>query len=173
MNIINGWKNSIIDFYYNPPLSGLYKRFELQMCGENGLVESKEDLKTEHFLLNDKHIQELRGWRLTWTLDWSEYANNTLMLQLEEIWQLEKLKIYKMVLFPRADTFRRAFEVYNSGDTFEFGLNGGGGENTFGHDFVVVQFTTVNKVEDLNYIDLDAIQYTFWINHNKLVTLKT
>jgi hypothetical protein len=98
---------------------------ELDLCGENGLVESyTEDFKRVTLRKNKKLIDyDFQGSRIRFTLDYSDYIQTDMLFIIESIFTYNsRPDLYKLWLYPRADKPGRFFEVRLETGSYELGL---------------------------------------------------
>jgi len=164
-NFINGWQYPIFHIYDN---NILLDTIHLPITGAEGLVESVQDRKIEHELLNYSIYNKVYGFTLVWNLPYSEYTNKETMLKIQQILRYHKSG-YTIELTPRADLARRHFTVVYSGDEIQVGIKRGG-SNSVGNRLVNISFTTKYLLDDTTWIDPDAIQY---VGFRKLNVLET
>lgn len=167
-NFINGWQYPSFKIYHviggDTFTVGFIKKIDLPLVNEEGLIESVQELKNVHELLNYSLEDKIYGYRITWTLPYSNYANKNTMLSIQEILQYLKAG-YRVVLTPRSDLPMRNFIVKYSGDKLDVG-NKKGGSKAVGNRLATISFTTKDLVDDLGWIDPDKIPHAVWYNHN-------
>lgn len=163
LNFINGWRNPRFKIYTEAGV--LVDTIELPIVNSDGLVESLEDLKVSHELLNYSIVTDVRGYRITWTLPYTEYANVGTMMKIQQLLRYHKAN-YKVILIPRIDNPSRKFEVTFSGDTIEMGIKKGG-VGAVGNRLIELKYTTKYLIEDPKWIDPNAVIYATWYNHNR------
>lgn len=122
-----------------------------------GLIESTEELKTEHELLNYEIVKNVHGFRLSWALPYKNYANKETMLKIQQILRYSKAG-YQIYLMPRLDCPWRNYQVIlNSG--IEYGIHGHGAL-AVGNKGVEMSFVTKDLIDDTGWIDPSAIIYS-------------
>jgi len=166
-NFINGWQKPVFTIYQL--IGGRIIKIdtiELPIVNSDGLIETAIDLKTSHELLNYTLEQDVHGWRIKWTLPYNEYANVDTMMKIQQILRYHKAG-YMIWLTPRKDNPTRRFEVIFTGGEVSYGIKRGGA-GSVGNNGVELEFTTKYLIEDLAWIDPNAIIYACWYNHNPL-----
>jgi hypothetical protein len=149
MNIINGYKNP--RFSILKSLDGSSSTIDLPLTNTDGLTETYEMLKVSHEFCDYSFETQLVGFRIHFTLDYSQYLTGTTLLAIRQILLSAKAgdTIY---IIPRADKPLRKYEVVVSMDNFELGLLKGG-VNSPGHKLPVLTFTTKYLQTDLGWED--------------------
>jgi len=160
---INGCKHPVFKIYH-PTSHNLIDTIELPIVNSEGLIESIEEKKIVHELLTYESLEYIQGYKITWLLPYSEYANKSTMLKVQSLFRYRKGG-YKLILIPRADLPRRHFEVIFSGDSIEYGIKKGGNKS-IGNRLLSIQWTTKNILSDFDWIDPDTIQFFAFFNHN-------
>lgn len=164
LNFVNGFQNSVIRIIDNA--NALIDVIELPYAGREGLKESIEELAVTHDLNNFTILKKVFGYRINWELPYKEYSNINTMMSIKKILDYQKAG-YRLILIPRKDLPIRKFEVFYSGKSLDYGINGGG-IFAKGNKHVELQFTTKYLINDLIFYDPNAIRYTGWYNHNRL-----
>lgn len=167
-NFLNGWRHPVFKIYNN---NILLDTIDLPITGAEGLIETIQDRKIEHELLNFSIYQKVYGFTIVWQLPYTEYANKATMKKIQNLLRYHKSG-YDIVLTPRADIPRRHFPVVYTGDELAHGIKKGGA-NSVGNRLVNIEFTTKYLLDDPNWIDPDEIQYTGFTFHNRLTVLQT
>lgn len=167
-NFINGWRHPVFKIFNN---NILLDTIELPIVGISGLVETIQERRIVHELTNFTLLNKIFGYTLRWNLPYTEYANKTTILKIQQILRYHKAG-YKIILYPRADLTRRFFEVLYTGDEMEMGIKKGG-SNAIGNNLVNIEFTTKYLIDDINWIDPDTIQYIGFRQNNRLSILQT
>lgn len=159
MQFVNGWKNPVFKLY-NLNNDGSVITIELPITGSEGLLESTQELKLSQEFTDYSFLDQVYGYRITWTLPYSEYAHKDTMLKIQNIMRYRKLG-YRIILIPRADVPQRRFEVIYTGDSLEYGIKKGGA-NAVGNRGVSIHWTTKNLVPDINWVDTDLTPIIVW-----------
>lgn len=162
-DFINGWQNPVFKIYDE---NVLVEIINLPITGASGLVESTQELKTSHRLLNYSTVEDIYGYWITWTLPYSEYANKDTMLKIQKIMKYRKSG-FRIYLIPRSDDATRGFWVVYTGDSLDFGIKRGGA-SAIGNRLVTIEFRTKDLIENLNWTDPNAKRYGCWYQHNRL-----
>lgn len=153
---INGYMYPVFNIY---TASGTFlEAVTLDLCGTEGL---KEYYNFEMILNKQDNLEEytkVKGIKLEFELNYNEYANATLMSNIEKIIDAI-LNNHKIYIYPRADYLWRVYEVIYTGDIIELGILKGG-EYARGMKGVVLKFRTKNKITKLNWINPNNILYS-------------
>lgn len=166
INFINGWKapkfrikdgNVLIDTIVLPI--------------SEGMIETIEELKIEHTLLNYDIEKEVHGFRLSWKIPYTVWANKNVMLEVQQLMRYSKAG-YRIILTPRLDLPTRSFEVLLNNDMIEYGIKKGG-ENAIGNSGIELTFTTKSIIDDTEFVDPDAVQYTGWFLYSRMGVIAT
>lgn len=164
INFINGWKQSKLRVK-----NGAVLIDTIILPITEGLIESTEELKTEHELLNYEVVKDVHGYRLSWRLPYSQYANKQTMLMIQQLLRYSKAG-YQIYLMPRIDCPWRNFEVIYNNDSLDYGIKRGG-INAVGNNALEIKFVTKNLINDTGWIDPDSIIYSGFYLHNRLAVL--
>ncbi len=154
MPIINGYQNPRITILNGGSTAAV---IDLALTNSEGLVEKYDIKKLEHELLNYTVASRIEGFKITWTLNYDEYATGEQMMLIKQILEYSKLG-YRLFLTPRKDHPWRGFEVYVSMDNFELGLRRGGAAAK-AHRLVVLEFSTVKLEPDLKWFSSDFVPH--------------
>jgi hypothetical protein len=147
MNIINGYKNP--RFTILKVHDSISSTIDLPLTNTDGLIETYEMLKISHEFCDYSFETQLLGFRIHFTLNYSQYITGTTLLAVREI-LLSAKEGDTIYLTPRIDKPLRKYEVVVSMDNFELGLLKGG-VNSPGHKLPVLTFTTKYLQTDLEW----------------------
>jgi hypothetical protein len=147
MNIINGYKNPAFSILKSIDRSTT--NINLPLTNTDGLIETYEMLKVSHEFCDYSFETQLMGFRIHFTLNYSQYITGTALLSIRQVLIAAKNgdTIY---IIPRADKPLRQYEVVVSMDNFELGLLKGGASSP-GHKLPVLTFTTKYLQTDLGW----------------------
>jgi hypothetical protein len=159
-NFVNGYRNSAFRIIKN---GTVYAQIELPETNEGGLTEKWTPIYKEHELWNNKIVRSLRGWRVTFTLDYTNYITKDSLMSVKQIVDFEK-DGYDIYIFPRVDRLQRKFKVFFSGDEIDINIMRGEVYSK-GNKSVELSWTAKDLIQDLDIIDPDNVQYTGMFVH--------
>lgn len=158
-NFINGYDKPrfrILDSNNN-----LIEEIDLDLTGEEGLVETYKDASIFHTLEKDKEIVKVKRQgkkRIEFHLSYTRYVQKSNAFKIQKILMYEE-NDYKLFLIPRRDVLARSFEVVYSGDEYSIGLNKGG-INAQSNRLLELKWIT-KKLELPNWVDPDNLIVDF------------
>lgn len=137
---------------------------ELDLCGENGLIESyAEDFKRITLRKNKKLVDyDFQGSRIKFILDYSNYIQADMLFVIEQIFFYNSLpENYKLWLYPRADKPGRFFEVRLETGSFDLALL----PQREGHTLPILNFITVTT-QSKNFVtsEVESFRSPYYVS---------
>ena len=162
--IINGSGYPVVHIH-NVSDGSLLRSINLDYCNfEGGEKENyKEDFKRITLEKNNRFLDySFKAARITFTLDYSQLAEVSNLMNIESIYYYHSLPdLYFIRLQPRSDVISRQFEVRIDG---EYSL--GKLPDNIGHTDTVITFITTETVgKQFTNLDYTSIRMNFFI-HN-------
>ena len=114
-NFVNGYLNPSFQIVKN---GDVYSTINLPETNEGGLTETWTPVFKEHELWNNRIVRQLRGWRVTFKLDYTQYINKDALMSVKQILDFER-DGFEIYIVPRIDEIQRKFKVYFSGDSID------------------------------------------------------
>lgn len=131
----------------------VYAQIDLPETNEGGLTETWTPVFKEHELWNNRIVRQLRGWRVTFKLDYTQFTRKDTLLAIKQILDYEK-DGFDIYIIPRIDEIQRKFKVYFSGDSIDINIMRGGAI-AGGNKSVEVSWTTLELQQRFEVIDPD------------------
>lgn len=152
-NYINGCGSPIFRIYNSSNV--LIDTINLPLTDSQGLIESIEEYSTLHQLLDFSFTKSIQGYKITFTLNYSEYTEKATTTDLMSLLTYEKAG-YIIKLQPRSDIGARYFEVIGMNDKIDIGILKNG-INSIGNKGITLTYMTKNLVSDIMVVDPDDV----------------
>lgn len=149
-NYINGYSYPEV-IVKGVDTGNVVETISLDLCNlQGGMTESYEENFKRNELESGRFIDfDFKGCRITFTLDYSQYARKANLFLIEKIIAYAtQVDSYSLWLRPRADSNKREFKVKILDGNFELGILTGG-INTAGHKLPIIKFITTDLVSKL------------------------
>lgn len=123
----------------------------LAYTNESGLVETNQKTATRHTLENDNIVEDIHGYRKSFTLYYDRLLSKADGLKIAQILEYEKLG-YDVYLIPRNDNAPYQYKVFFDTDSFDIGILKGK-FNAPGNRMVVLKWTATSLVDTMEWTD--------------------
>ena len=142
--------------------SDLIESITLPLCNQNGLTVQQEKQSLEHPVIssslnnyNEEILYKVLGWRITFTLDYTQLIQKNDFLNIKRALDYEK-QGYSIYLTPRIDINSKRYKVYFSGSNITYNIVMGGIYAT-GNKNVVLEYKTVGLQPYFDIQDPDNV----------------
>ena len=112
-NYINGYSTPQFKIYNSSNVEET--TIDLNLCGQDGLMENYEFFSTRHNLLNYQENVNWYGFHINFNLSYSEYSDKTNALKIMKLINYI-MNDYRIKIIPRTDLLRRQYDPHPRND---------------------------------------------------------